>query len=300
MLGKLPGTGLAETSPSQLLGGHLRPPSKEAATAPPAPQSQETEQRVQELERANAELERRLDVDGLRFLEAISSYEKEVEQLNQQNQQLLAERATTEEMLRRQGDTGEIHAANMRMERECQDMLMQLDEFEREKEEELRKVREEVARLTQQLEDQEQHYSRLLAQAERDRETLLQAMTDEGQELQSRIEKLGRDKEALSMDLAKALARADMAAANSDAGRGIGGAGHNSFSHEAMGQFRAVVGEREALKDEVTNKEGELVLLRSQIETTDRKLRLTDMENAMLKSELEVLRRGGGGEGSMR
>jgi len=51
------------------------------------------------------------------------------------------------------------------------------------------------------------------------------------------------------------------------------------------------VGEREALKDDVTNKEGQIVLLRSQLEIVDRKLRLTDMENSMLKSELDILRR---------
>mmetsp|Transcript_76345 Transcript_76345/g.210771 ORF Transcript_76345/g.210771 Transcript_76345/m.210771 type:complete len:577 (+) Transcript_76345:45-1775(+) len=251
----------------------------------------ELELRIQELERSNAELERRLDADGFKFLEALVTCEREVEQLKRQNQQLLAERTATEEQLQRQVDAGELRASNLRMERECQDVLQQLDEFEREKEEELRSVREEMARLSRQLEDQEQHYARLLKQAEREREGLLQVMTEEGRELQSRIEKLSRDKEALSMDLAKALARADMVAASSEsAGAGCGGQASLSLI-EASCQLRAVVGEREALKDEVTNKDGLLELLRSQLETNDRKLRLADMENAMLKSELEVHRR---------
>jgi len=288
---------------------HPQPPAQprdlELRTQDPplqaAAQQRELEVRVQELERTNAELEKRLDSDGLKFLEAIATYEKQVEQLTQENKQLAAEQSATEDKLRQQGDAGDLRAVNLRMERECQDMLQQLDEFEHEKEEELRSVREEATRLAKQLEDQEQHYSRLLAQGERDRENLLQAMTDEGQELQLRIEKLSRDKEAISLDLAKALARADMAAANCESARGAGAGSHPSMSlSEVMSQLKAVAGEREALKDEVTNKDGQLVLLRSQIETTERKLRLTDMENNMLKSELEALRRGSLGKTSAR
>lgn len=253
----------------------------------------ELEQRMQELERANAELERRNDAEGKKFLEALITYESEVEQLASRNKQLMEERTEAEEKLRDQGDVGELRANNLRMERECQDMLQQLDEFEREKEEEVRLVHEDVARLTKQLEDQEKHFSRLLVQAQRERDNTLQAMTDEGQELQSRIEKLSRDKEALSHDLAKALARVDLAVAGGpDSARGAGAVAQPAPGlTEVYSQLRSVVGEREALKDEVTNKEGQIVLLRSQLEIADRKLRLTDMENAMLKSELEVLRR---------
>jgi len=261
---------------------------------PLAPGERELERRVQELEWANAELEKRNDAEGKKFLEALITYENEVEQLSLRNKQL-ADRAQPEERLDGQGDIGELRANNLRMEQECQDMLQQLDEFEREKEEEVRLIQEEVARLTKQLEDQEKHFGRLLAQAHRERDNTLQAMTDEGQELQSRIEKLGRDKEALSLDLAKALARADLAGGGGpDSARGAGAAvQHAPGLTEVYSQLRSVVGEREVLKDEVTNKEGQIVLLRSQLEIADRKLRLTDMENAMLKSELEVLRHRG-------
>lgn len=239
------------------------------------------ELKLEELLKQNAELEHRLDTHGLQFLEALAVYENKVTKLTEQNRQLM------------EGDANELLSHNLRMERECQDMLQQLDAFEHEKEDEVRLLREEVARLTRQLEDQERRHQRLLAEAERDRDAILQAMTDEGQELQSRVDKLSRDKEALSLDLAKALARADVAvAANTDAMRGSGGSSQVSFSlAEASIQLRAMVGEREALKDEVTNKEGQTVLLKSQLEIADRKLRLTDMENAMLKNEIEVLRR---------
>merc|ERR1719476_1280364 len=174
-------------------------------------------------------------------------------------------------------------------------MLSQMDEFEKEKDEEIRLAQETVDRLSRQLEDQERHFRRLTAQAERDRDNTLQAMTDEGEELQARIDKLGNDKEELRLDLARALAKVDVANALNntiDTSRGCGN-GTTSFSRtEASNQLRSVVDEREALKDDVTNKEGQIVLLKSQLEIADRKLRLTDMENAMLKSEIEVSRRG--------
>jgi len=255
------------------------------------------ERAVQELQKMNEELERRLDEDGLKFLEALASYENEVDVLSRQNRELVEDRAKTEELLARQADSGEVHAANVRMEREIererQDMLNQMDAFEQEKDEEIRLVQETVDRLTRQLEDQERHYQRLISQAERDRDATLQAMTDEGEELQTRIDKLSKDKEELRLDLAKALARVDVANTLNNTIDTSRGAGTTSFSRtETSNQLRSVVGEREALKDDVTNKEGQIVLLKSQLEIADRKLRLTDMENAMLKSEIEVSRRG--------
>jgi len=257
------------------------------------------ERDVQELLKLNDELEHRLDEDGLQFLEALATYENEVDVLSRQNRELVEERAKSEKLLARQADSGEVPASSARMEheieRERQDMLSQMDAFEQEKEEEIRLAQETVERLSRQLEDQERHFQRLLTQAERERDATVQAMTDEGDELQTRIDKLSKDKEELRLDLAKALARVDVANTLNntiDTSRG-GGNGTTSFSRtEASNQLRSVVGEREALKDDVTNKEGQIVLLKSQLEIADRKLKLADMENAMLKKELEVSRRG--------
>jgi len=230
-----------------------------------------------------------LDEDGKQFLEALHSLESEVEQLTRQNKVLLEERAQSDEKLRNQGSDGELRAQNLRMERERQDMLQQLDEFEREKEEDIRQAREDAEQLTQKITEQERSFRQRIADLERERDNTLQAMTDEGQELSSRIEKLNRDKEALTLDLAKALARADVAVtASADAPRA--GGGTQSLT-EASSQLRSVMQERETLKDEVTTKDGELLILRNQVKIAEKKLRLTVMENSRLKSELEVLQR---------
>merc|ERR1712217_56513 len=140
------------------------------------------------------------------------------------------------------------------------------------------------------LSDQERKHSQRISELERERDNTVQAMTDEGQELSGRIEKLNRDKETLSLDLAKALARADVAAsASADPPRsGVGMSLNNQNLTEASSQLRSVIQERETLKDEVTQKDGELLILRNQVKIAEKKLRLTDMENTRLKSELEV------------
>jgi len=233
------------------------------------------ERDLHELRQLNEELEHRLNEDGLKFLEALASYENELDVLSRQNRELVEERAKNEGLI----------------EHERQDMLREMDLFEQEKDEEIRIVQETVDRLSRQLEDQERHFQRLLSQAEKDRDATLQAMTDEGEELQTRVDKLSKDKEELRLDLAKALARVDVANTLNttiDTARG----GGNGFGRtEASNQLRSVVGEREALKDDVTNKEGQIVLLKSQLEIAVRKLRLADVENAMLKNEIEVSRR---------
>jgi len=255
------------------------------------------EARCMQLERANVELDKKLDDDAKHFLEALLSLESEVEELTKQNRRLVDERAQHEEQLRTQGTDGELRAKNLKLERECQDMLQQLDEFEREKDEELRIAREDAANMGRQLADQERDFRRRLADSERDRTNLLQAMTEEGRELQSRAEKLNRDKEALSLELAKALARADIAAAggNHAGSADVGSSTSARELAEATSQLRSVTTACEALKDDVTNKECQIGLLRSQLEIRDRKLRIADMENAMLKSELETLRRSASG-----
>jgi DNA repair exonuclease SbcCD ATPase subunit len=176
------------------------------------------------------------------------------------------------------------------LERECQDALEQLAEFENEKEDELRQIQSDSARLQRQLLEQEQDYQRRFQEMERERENLLEAMTEEGQELQTRIKKLNRDKETLSMDLAKALARVE--SASSEVG---GEAGERPPSAQNLADLRKVQDKCESLKDEVTSKDGQIVLLGSKLEIAFRKLRLADMENTMLKSEIEVLRKNTGG-----
>merc|ERR1712217_422754 len=140
------------------------------------------------------------------------------------------------------------------------------------------------------LSDQERKHSQRISELERERDNTVQAMTDEGQELSGRIEKLNRDKETLSLDLAKALARADVAAsASADPPRsGVGMSLNNQNLTEASTQLRSVIQERETLKDEVTQKDGELLILKNQVKIAEKKLKLTDMENTRLKSELEV------------
>jgi len=252
--------------------------------------------RLIELEQQNAELETRLDEDGRQFLEALVSLESEVQELREQNRQLQDQREQTEERLLQEGETGELLAKNMKLERESQDLLQQFEAFERDQAEEHRIAQDEVSHLHAKLAEQEQAFQRRLAQMDRDRENLLQAMSDESKELQSRVEKLSRDKEMISLDLAKALAVADVAKSEADGAGDAATSSRSQASAEAISkavssQLRTVQGECEALKDEVTNKEGQIVLLRSQLEIAGRKIRLSDMENAMLKSELEAHRR---------
>jgi len=253
----------------------------------------ELEARIPELERVNRELEQKMDDDGRQFLEALISLETEVEELTKTNKQLSDERTHMEEQIRGQGSDGELLAKSLKMERDSEDVLQQLEEFEKEKEEELRLAHAEMDRLTRKLSDQEGEFRRKLNDMERDRINLVEAMTEEGKELQSRVEKLNRDKEALSLDLAKALARADVANAGADSGRGDGGEQSSSAQSpsQVLNQLRIVEAERETLKDEVTNKDGQLVLLQNKFEITERKLRLADIENSVMKSELEVLKR---------
>merc|ERR1719356_1870106 len=104
-------------------------------------------------------------------------------------------------------------------------------------------------------------------------------MTEEGRELQSRMDKLSgdneqlsRDKESLSSDLAKAVARADVVVASTPPAS-------SQALPDQEHQLRQMRNLCEELKDEVTNTEGEMVLMRSQVEIAERKLKLTDMEN---------------------
>lgn len=202
---------------------------------------------------------------------------QEIQKLRQQNQQLLQE---AESRRCQQSEETELAAKNTQLESDARDMLQQFEEFEREKEDEVKEFQEEIAQVNAKLSEKDIAVKRYKSEVERERENLLQAMTDESSELQGRVEKLEKDKETLQQDLAKALARVDVLTA-----------GKAASSQVEEGQLRTLQTECEALKDEVTNKDGQIILLRSQLEIADRKLRLSDMENAMLKSELELRKR---------
>lgn len=268
-------------------------PADNKAAAAPSVESEEQARRLRDTEAQNAELNKRLDEDGLQFLEALISLEGQVEELTRQNKKLIDERDSTEVNLLQQGSDGEYRAKIMKMERERQDMLQQLDEFEREKEEDLREQRETTEALRRSLSEVTQENARKKLEQEREREQLVELVATEGRENQVRIEKLVREKDNLNSELAKALARAEAAGAADESNQVGGGAVPSSSSNlsEANNQLRIVMSERETLRDEVTNKGGQILLLQSQLEIKDRKLRIADMENAMLKSELEVLRR---------
>lgn len=243
-----------------------------------------------ELECQNRELERRMLEDGRQFLEHIAELEKEIEILNSK---MLEDKAGG-------GGRGDadLRAENERMARECRDTAQQLDEFEREKEEELRQAHEETALFRKRMGEQAQAIEELKrrnSEMERDKAGLLEAMSQEGIELNARLDKVHRDKEALSLDLGRAQARVEHLQAQVEELSQFGSNGQTSNVGareyaEASAQLRAAISERESLKDEVTNKDGQIVLLQSKLEIAERKLRLADMTNNMLKSELEVMR----------
>eukprot|EP00927_Polykrikos_kofoidii_P026674 TRINITY_DN23721_c0_g1_i1.p1 TRINITY_DN23721_c0_g1~~TRINITY_DN23721_c0_g1_i1.p1 ORF type:complete len:538 (+),score=85.68 TRINITY_DN23721_c0_g1_i1:89-1702(+) len=245
-----------------------------------------------ELQRSNAELERRLDEHGNQFLEAMLTLEAEIEELNKQNRRLTDERTITLDQLKKQGCDGKLLAENLKQEREYQDMLREIGEFKKERIDEIKLAREEAESLRLQSAEQDRQMQQRLADLEVERNIILETYTEEGRELQARVDKLNREKEALSLDLAKALAKADVAACSKD-DKSVGP--HSAkMMGEVTKELRSATCEREALKDEVTEKEGQIVLLRSQLVIREQKLRHVDMENSILRSELEVYRTGSG------
>lgn len=340
-------------------------PSERSATtrsvaAPPSASQLELEAKNRELREQNAYLEKKLDEDGSSFLEALLQLEEQNEELQRQNKKLKEEK---ESGFSQQGDIGEARARIAKLEQEQEDVLSQMDSFEKEKEEDLRRERAVSESLRKQLQDAEQDFKRRFSEMESERAGIIEMVSGEGKSAQARIDKLIREKEELNSQLAKALANAEAGGSTVVAGQdelgmyqivqavlvregfdpdsmklselgpqrsvrvlevkdfgdrvrarieeprgwisilnkttgvryatkvSVPNSGQNLS--EANNQLRTAIGEREALKDEVTNKNGQLLLLQSQIEIKDRKLRIADMENAMLKSELDVLRRKG-------
>jgi len=239
-----------------------------------------------ELRRKNEDLERNMDEHGKGFMEEIYKLETKVSELQAENEAL--KDAVSK------GSDEDLRKHNERLEREARDVIQQLDEFEKEKEEELNAMQEDLAKMQDRLAEQEQiaeSARRRANELERERESLLEIMTDEGQELRARLDKALRDKEALSLDLGRAQARADMAAQAAESAGGQGSEAMARELSEANTKLRAAVWEKEALKDDVTNKDSQNVLLKSKLESAERKLKLADYEAAVLKKDLEDLRR---------
>lgn len=243
--------------------------------------AQELEARVRELERVNGDLqrqkedlERRIEEDSTKFLDSLEaeqvrylwSLEMEVEQVRKQNAKLMEER--TAQQLGRGEDVGrfsssdeELRSRCERQERDHQDVLQQMDEFEREKEEELRVLHEELESVRRQVAEAHQELQSQRQEFAKEKQDLIVALDEETQALQTRIDKLSRDKDSLSYDLA----------ANAD---------RNLM--EANRQLADARAECDQLKDQNTRMGGELSLLRSQVDMVQNQLRLSDMENAML------------------
>jgi chromosome segregation ATPase len=151
------------------------------------------------------------------------------------------------------------------------------------------KLKEERGLAQAKMAKQERDFERQLGEVERHRDHILNVMTEEGRELQSRVEKLSsdnqkisQDNETLTTDFVKAKAQADMLAALSPPPS-------SELSAESSMQMRTLAAELEAIKDDCTDKEGQITLLQSQVEIKDRKLKLTDSENAVLKKDASTL-----------
>lgn len=241
---------------------------------------------------SHEELERMMDQDGRQFLEALVMLEHEVEDMRRQNDKLIEERT------QKKGAVSEAQDAYAKKEKEVEDMRHECVVFREEKDEDLRVAQDEFNAVYQQLAQRHQEFERKLSEVEGQRDHVLEAMTDEGQQLQARIEQLNQDKEVLNHELVRTQARADAAAAEAAAAaiagtsrsrpaRSIGATSSDKGENggavveaEAGRQLRAVVGEQKSLKDEVSNREEQLTILRSQVDVIERKLKNTDMETA--------------------
>mmetsp|Transcript_21686 Transcript_21686/g.39796 ORF Transcript_21686/g.39796 Transcript_21686/m.39796 type:complete len:535 (+) Transcript_21686:134-1738(+) len=233
----------------------------------------ELEARNKELEDKTQELDAKLDHDGEQFLDALSVMEAEIEELKLQNVKLSEEKSDMEEKLRLGGSDSDIREKCMRLERERKEVIAQVDEFQRDKEEELSSLRRELDEMTRRLNQQEVDSKRKIADMEAAKENLLETMAEEGNELQSRIEKLSQDKETLGKQLAAAKALAE---------EGSLFAGGRPPPSQDANELRATREECEALRDKVAANEGELLRLRDQLASERNKLELSDMENKLL------------------
>lgn len=150
------------------------------------------------------------------------------------------------------------------------------------------KLKEERGLAQARMAKRERDFERQLGEVERHRDHILHLMTEEGRELQSRMEKLTedndrikKDRENLTTDFIKTKARADMLDALSPPPS-------SDLTIEPTCSVKQLTAELEATKDDCTDKEGHITLLRSQLEIHERKLKLTDSENSVLRNEAKV------------
>merc|ERR1719174_455533 len=98
-------------------------------------------------------------------------------------------------------------------------------------------------------------------------------MSEEGEELRARTDKLEEDKRTLHYELAAAQARlqaGDGAADRSDASR----------------RLAELSAEQETMKDQLTQAQGQTLLLENKVKIVERKLALADAENRYLRQDL--------------
>jgi len=83
--------------------------------------------------------------------------------------------------------------------KEFQDVLRQIGELQRSRDEDVKASRREVEKLRQKLQKQRDEFDQQLAEVQQERDNVLQAMVQEGKELQARISTLTIENEALTM-----------------------------------------------------------------------------------------------------
>eukprot|EP00929_Paragymnodinium_shiwhaense_P107218 TRINITY_DN7329_c0_g1_i2.p1 TRINITY_DN7329_c0_g1~~TRINITY_DN7329_c0_g1_i2.p1 ORF type:complete len:650 (+),score=122.71 TRINITY_DN7329_c0_g1_i2:136-2085(+) len=279
-------TGLSSLPPSERPKSQINASSSTAHSAleEDAEDLRELRYRVQALEKKKRSLEEQLDADGARFLQALKRLEAEIGRLTTANRALTDGRHA---LLQAMGE----QAAHLRVDPDLvarhQDLVAQVQAKQKSsREHQCEEAMSDAAKmqlfaLKKAVAEQDIRFRRLWREAENDHKNSLTAASDECEEFESRREKLTRDKDALQWNLQKALVRSQAMADNL------------SVDQNDNEQLQKARKECEALKDEVTDKEGQEFLLKNQLLIRDRKLKIVDMENAMLKNELEFHRKGG-------
>jgi len=134
---------------------------------------------------------------------------------------------------------------------------------------------EEVSRLREQLAREKQDFSNHLGQIER----LVEQMSKREGDLNSQVAELNAEKGRLESRLAETRSRSDLSA-RSDSSRPR----LSSCSSECSTRQSAQP------QDDADRAMAE-VLLQSQVDSAERKLKMADMENAMLRRQLMMLRK---------
>lgn len=139
---------------------------------------------VHELQQKNAELEQRLDTDGAQFMEALYSLEAE----NQELKALVDGQANGEGQPHQEKENGVV-TENAELKQQLENMLGEIDAFEKEKEGELEAAREECHRKDVLLQEKDAS----IDQGHKEREDMVMIMAHEQDELMARIGYLQQD-----------------------------------------------------------------------------------------------------------